>query len=107
MPLLLRPCSCRDSGRAALPVLTLPSSSLSHHEEWCICVGEKREVVPIPQPASVMTVQAAELRNWMFTSANNRNAWSDMLAPFGASIRKKVMVTALSSARASSVLPVA
>ena len=28
-------------------------------KEWCICVGEKREVVPIPQPASVMTAQAA------------------------------------------------
>ena len=24
-------------------------------KEWCICVGEKREVIPIPQPASVIS----------------------------------------------------
>jgi len=29
-------------------------------KEWCICVGEKREVIPIPQPASVIEVQVAE-----------------------------------------------
>jgi PiT family inorganic phosphate transporter len=29
-------------------------------KEWCICVGEKREVIPIPQPASVIVVQVAE-----------------------------------------------
>ncbi|HTL16623.1 MAG TPA: inorganic phosphate transporter [Patescibacteria group bacterium] len=29
-------------------------------KEWCICVGEKREVIPIPQPASVIAVQLAE-----------------------------------------------
>jgi PiT family inorganic phosphate transporter len=29
-------------------------------KEWCICVGEKREVIPIPQPASAMAVQVAE-----------------------------------------------
>ena len=28
-------------------------------KEWCVCAGEKREIVPIPQPASVMTLQAA------------------------------------------------
>ncbi len=26
-------------------------------KEWCVCVGETRQVVPIPQPASVMTLQ--------------------------------------------------
>jgi PiT family inorganic phosphate transporter len=26
-------------------------------KEWCVCAGETRQVVPIPQPASVMTLQ--------------------------------------------------
>jgi PiT family inorganic phosphate transporter len=28
-------------------------------KEWCICVGNKQEVVPIPQPVSVMTMPSA------------------------------------------------
>src|SRR5204862_6552974 len=26
-------------------------------KEWCICAGEKQQIVPIPQPTSVMAVQ--------------------------------------------------
>ena len=28
-------------------------------KEWCVCVGETQHVVPIPQPASVMTLHSA------------------------------------------------
>jgi inorganic phosphate transporter, PiT family len=28
-------------------------------KEWCICVGERSQLIPIPQPASVMSLQVA------------------------------------------------
>ncbi len=58
LPLLLSPVLAVALG--AVPYLTFRWSRLrlGITKEWCICIGEERQVVPMPQPSSVLVLQA-------------------------------------------------
>ena len=59
LPLLLSPILAVILAAALYVFFRLLRLHFGITKEWCICVGEKRQIIPIPQPASVMALQAA------------------------------------------------
>jgi PiT family inorganic phosphate transporter len=59
LPLLLSPILAVVLAGPLYLLLRLLRLHFGISKEWCICVGETQQFVPIPQPASVMTLQMA------------------------------------------------
>jgi inorganic phosphate transporter, PiT family len=59
LPLSLSPILSVALAALFYVVLRFLRLQLGVTKEWCVCVGETQRVVPIPQPASVMTLQGA------------------------------------------------
>jgi PiT family inorganic phosphate transporter len=59
LPLLLSPILAVAMAGPLYLLLRLLRLRLGISKEWCICLGETQQFVPIPQPASVMTLQMA------------------------------------------------
>jgi PiT family inorganic phosphate transporter len=58
VPLLLSPLMAVGLGGALYAALRFLRLRLGITKEWCLCVGTERRLVPLPQPASVMSVQS-------------------------------------------------
>ena len=58
LPLGLSPILALALAAALYLVLRFMRLQLGITKEWCICVGETAQVVPIPQPASIITLQS-------------------------------------------------
>jgi PiT family inorganic phosphate transporter len=58
LPLALSPILALALAAGCYFVLRFLRLQLGITKEWCVCVGETPQVVPIPQPASVMALQA-------------------------------------------------
>src|SRR5712692_10874011 len=59
LPLLLSPFLAVFLAALLYVVLRFVRLRLGITKEWCICVGERSQLIPIPQPASVMSLQVA------------------------------------------------
>jgi PiT family inorganic phosphate transporter len=59
LPLLLSPILAVILAASLYLFFHLVRLRLGITKEWCFCAGAKQEMVPIPQPASVMTFQSA------------------------------------------------
>ena len=59
LPLLLSPLLAVALGASLYLAFRWLRLRLGITKEWCICVGEEERVVPIPQPSSVLALQAA------------------------------------------------
>jgi PiT family inorganic phosphate transporter len=59
LPLVLSPILAVVLAAPFYLVLRFLRLLLGVTKEWCVCVGETRQIVPIPQPTSVMTLQIA------------------------------------------------
>jgi PiT family inorganic phosphate transporter len=59
LPLALGPILALPLAAGFYLVLRFLRLRLGITKEWCVCVGETSRVVPIPQPSSVMVLQAA------------------------------------------------
>ncbi|MDA0323558.1 MAG: inorganic phosphate transporter [Verrucomicrobia bacterium] len=59
LPLLLSPLLAVALGASLYLLFRWSRLRLGITKEWCICVGEEQSVVPMPQPASVLALQAA------------------------------------------------
>ena len=59
LPLLLSPFLAVVAAALFYVLLRWLRLRLGITKEWCICVGEAQQLVPMPQPASVMALQAA------------------------------------------------
>jgi inorganic phosphate transporter, PiT family len=57
LPLALSPILALVMAVGFYLVLRFLRLTLGITKEWCVCVGETQQVVPIPQPASVMALQ--------------------------------------------------
>ena len=58
LPLLLSPFLAAVVGAALYLACRFARLRLGITKEWCICVGAERRLVPLAQPASVLSVQA-------------------------------------------------
>jgi PiT family inorganic phosphate transporter len=58
LPLLLSPFLAAGVGATLYLVCRFARLRLGITKEWCVCVGATRRLVPLPQPASVLSVQA-------------------------------------------------
>jgi PiT family inorganic phosphate transporter len=58
LPLLLSPMLAFALGALLYGLLRWLRLRLGIAKEWCICIGEERRIVPIPQPTSVFALQA-------------------------------------------------
>jgi len=59
LPLLLSPLLAVVLGASLYLVFRWFRLRLGITKEWCICVGHEQRVVPMPQPSSVLALQAA------------------------------------------------
>lgn len=59
LPLLLSPLLAVALGASLYLVFRWSRLRLGITKEWCVCVGEEQQVVPMPQPSSVLALQAA------------------------------------------------
>lgn len=59
VPLVLSPILAVVVAAPLYLVLRLLRLQVGMTKEWCVCVGKTQQVVPIPQPASVLALQAA------------------------------------------------
>ena len=59
LPLLLSPFLATILAASVYLTLRFLRIRLGISKEWCFCVGEVEQLVPIPQPGSVMVVQVA------------------------------------------------
>lgn len=59
LPLLLSPLLATILASAFYMLFRFLRIRLGISKEWCVCVGEMEQLVPIPQPASIMALQAA------------------------------------------------
>jgi len=59
MPLLLSPVLAVALGAALYLTFRCLRLRLGITKEWCICIGEERQVIPMPQPSSILGLQAA------------------------------------------------
>lgn len=59
LPLLLSPLLAVALGAALYLALRWLRLRLGVAKEWCVCVGTEQRVVPMPQPASALALQAA------------------------------------------------
>jgi len=59
LPLLLSPLLAVGLGASLYLAFRWFRLRLGITKEWCICVGEEQRVVPMPQPSSVLALQAA------------------------------------------------
>ncbi|MDQ3814978.1 MAG: anion permease [Armatimonadota bacterium] len=59
LPLLLSPLLAVALGALLYLALRWVRLRLGITKEWCLCVGEEQRVVPMPQPSSVLALQAA------------------------------------------------
>jgi inorganic phosphate transporter, PiT family len=59
LPLLLNPLVAVALGASFYLVFRWSRMRLGISKEWCICVGNDQRVVPVPQPTSVLALQAA------------------------------------------------
>src|SRR5436190_18886797 len=57
LPLALSPILALALAAGFYLMLRFFRLQLGVTKEWCVCVGETQQVVPIPQPASVMALQ--------------------------------------------------
>ena len=58
LPLLLSPFLAVALGATLYLVCHFARLHLGITKQWCICVGAERQLVPLPQPASVLSAQA-------------------------------------------------
>jgi PiT family inorganic phosphate transporter len=58
MPLLLSPVLAVALGALLYLMFRWSRLRLGITKEWCICIGKEQQVVPMPQPLSVMSLQA-------------------------------------------------
>ena len=58
-PLLLSPLLAVALGAALYLAFRSLRLRLGVTKEWCICVGQEQQVVPMPQPSSVLALEAA------------------------------------------------
>ncbi len=59
LPLLISPLLAVALGALLYLVFRWSRLRLGITKEWCICVGEEQHTVPMPQPSSVLALQAA------------------------------------------------
>ena len=59
LPLLLSPVLAVALGASLYLMFRWSRLRLGITKEWCICIGKEQQVVPIPQPSSVLGLQAA------------------------------------------------
>lgn len=59
LPLLLSPLLAVALGASIYLLLRWARLRLGITKEWCVCVGEEQQVMPMPQPSSVLALQAA------------------------------------------------
>lgn len=59
LPLLLSPLLAVALGASLYLVFRWSRLRMGITKEWCICVGEEQSVVPMPQPSSLLALQAA------------------------------------------------
>jgi PiT family inorganic phosphate transporter len=58
LPLLLSPLLAVALGASLYVVFRWSRLRLGITKEWCICVGQEERIVPMPQPSSVLALQA-------------------------------------------------
>ena len=58
LPLLLSPFLAVVLGATLYLACHFARLRLGITKQWCICIGAERQIVPLPQPASVLSVQA-------------------------------------------------
>jgi PiT family inorganic phosphate transporter len=56
LPLILSPVLAVVLGATTYVVARALRIKLGVGKEWCVCVGETEQLIPIPQPASVLTI---------------------------------------------------
>ncbi|MDD5580480.1 MAG: inorganic phosphate transporter [Methylobacter sp.] len=59
LPLLLSPVLAVALGASLYLICRWSRLQLGITKEWCICIGEEQQVVPMPQPSSILGLQAA------------------------------------------------
>lgn len=59
LPLLLSPLLAVALGASLYLLFRWSRLRMGITKEWCICVGAEQQVVPMPQPSSVLSLQAA------------------------------------------------
>ena len=64
LPLLLSPFLAVILAAALYVSFRFLRIHLGISKEWCICVGQAEQLIPIPQPASALSLQAAAVPLW-------------------------------------------
>ncbi len=59
LPLLLSPVLAVALGASLYLLFRWSRLQLGISKEWCICIGEAQQVIPMPQPSSGLSLQAA------------------------------------------------
>ena len=59
LPLLLSPVLALALGASLYLMFRWLRLQLGITKEWCICIGKEQQIVPMPQPSSVLSLQAA------------------------------------------------
>ena len=59
LPLLLSPLLAVALGASLYLVFRWSRLRLGITKEWCLCVGQEQQIVPVPQPSSILALQAA------------------------------------------------
>jgi len=58
LPLLLSPVLAVALGASLYLIFRWSRLRLGITKEWCICIGKEQQIVPMPQPSSVLALQA-------------------------------------------------
>jgi PiT family inorganic phosphate transporter len=93
LPLAFSPILALVLAAAFYLVLRFFRVQLGMTKEWCVCVGEKPQVVPIPQPAPVMAVQGT-VPSTLTVSAGNLRDCAERYAGAFLGIRSQTIMDA-------------
>ena len=93
LPLMLSPILAVVLAAALYLGLRLARLRLGITKEWCICVGETRQVVPIPQPTSVMALQWAG-PSWLEVSTGEQTQCAERYAGAFLGVRSQTVIDA-------------
>src|SRR5439155_1202795 len=61
LPLLLTPALAVILAVSLYALFRFVRLRLGIRKEWCVCIGKSRQLVPVPQPATVILVTTANL----------------------------------------------
>ena len=58
MPLLLSPVLAVAFGALLYLLFRWSRLRMGITKEWCICIGDEQQIVPMPQPSSILAIQS-------------------------------------------------